>query len=111
VAGYLNNYDLRMNLFNLYIFIEIGGTGGGCFRYMYSRFLKEVAKVTKNTEFEAISEKMSRSGEMFSEIGQLFKNPEFDQDLGDRIRIASDKFKKVADLEEDVFTQLSTIIQ
>lgn len=30
--------DLRMNLFNLYIFIEIGGTGGGCFRYMYSRF-------------------------------------------------------------------------
>jgi len=23
--------ELRMNLFNLYIFIEIGGTGGGCF--------------------------------------------------------------------------------
>ncbi|MCP8311086.1 MAG: BtrH N-terminal domain-containing protein, partial [Candidatus Methylarchaceae archaeon HK01M] len=32
--------ELRMNLFNLFIYIEIGGTGGGCFRYMYSRFLK-----------------------------------------------------------------------
>jgi len=30
-------------LFNVYIFIEIGGTGGGSFRYMYSRFLKEAA--------------------------------------------------------------------
>ena len=38
------NKELRMNLFSLYIFIEIGGTGGGCFRYMYSRFLKEAAK-------------------------------------------------------------------
>ena len=31
--------ELRMQLFNLYLFIEIGGTGGGCFRYMYARFL------------------------------------------------------------------------
>jgi len=38
--------ELRMNLFSLYIFIEIGGTGGGCFRYMYSRFLKESEKIT-----------------------------------------------------------------
>lgn len=24
--------DLQLNLFNLYLFIETGGTGGGCFR-------------------------------------------------------------------------------
>jgi len=46
-----------MNLFNLYIFIEIGGTGGGCFRYMYSRFLKESAKVTKNNQLMELAEK------------------------------------------------------
>lgn len=29
-----DDFALRMHLFNLYIFIEIGGTGGGCFRSM-----------------------------------------------------------------------------
>lgn len=99
--------DLRMKLFSLYIFIEIGGTGGGCFRPMYSRFLKEVAQVTKNPDLEAISGKIARSGAMFSEIGQLFEDAEFDRDLDDRIKAASCAFKKIADLEEDVFRQLS----
>jgi hypothetical protein len=39
-----------MNLFSLYVFIEIGGTGGGCFRYMYARFLNEAAGVTGSSE-------------------------------------------------------------
>jgi len=32
-----NDRELRMNLFSVYIFIEISGTGGGSFRYIYSR--------------------------------------------------------------------------
>lgn len=39
-----SDQQLRMNLFTLYIFFEIGGTGGGCFRHMYSRFLREATK-------------------------------------------------------------------
>ena len=36
--------ELRAALFNGYIFINAaGGTGGGCFRYMLSRFLREAA--------------------------------------------------------------------
>jgi hypothetical protein len=42
----LDKKQLRMALFNLYIFSEIGGTGGGLFRFMYSRFLDEAAGVT-----------------------------------------------------------------
>jgi len=106
-----NEHDLRMNLFNFYIFIEIGGTGGGCFRAMYSRFLKEASRVTQNPELEAVSTKMARSGAMFSEIGMLFKNAELDPDICDRIRLASAAFKKIADLEEEVYLQLSGITQ
>ena len=42
----LDKKQLRMALFNLYIFSEIGGSGGGMFRFMYSRFLEEAAGVT-----------------------------------------------------------------
>jgi hypothetical protein len=49
------NKELRMNLFSLYIYIEIGGTGGGCFRYMYSRFLKEASKLLADKTLEEAS--------------------------------------------------------
>lgn len=99
-----------MNLFSLYIFIEIGGTGGGCFRYMYSRFLEESATITGNKELAKISEKMYESGKIFSEVGLLFKKAEKDPDLEEKIKIASEKFKKIADIEEDAFNCLSTSI-
>jgi hypothetical protein len=43
-----NDFALRMNLFNLYIFIEIGGTGGGAFRAMYARFLDEARRLQRS---------------------------------------------------------------
>jgi hypothetical protein len=104
------DYELRMNLFTLYIFIEIGGTGGGCFRYMYSRFLKEAAEITGNNLLDEASAKMYKSGEMFSEIGNLFKEAETINDLNDRIIKASTIFLSVAALEEEVFERLSNRI-
>ena len=101
-----NDYDLRMNLFSIYIFFEIGGTGGGCFRYMYSRFLKESAKVTSNDKLLNLSEKIQKSGEMFTEIGLLFKEAQRMKDINDRIKKASGIFNNIADLEEDVYTEL-----
>ncbi len=103
--------ELRMNLFSLYIFIEIGGTGGGCFRYMYSRFLEESAKITGNEELTKASEKIYESGKIFSEVGQSFKDAEKDPDIKEKIRRASEKFEKIADVEEEAFSCLSTSIQ
>lgn len=103
--------DLRMNLFSLYIFIEIGGTGGGCFRYMYSRFLEESAKITENKELTKVSEKIHDSGKIFSEVGLLFKDAEKDPDIKEKIGYASEKFKRIADIEEEAFNCLSTNIQ
>ena len=43
---------LRPALFNVYVYIEIGGTGGGLFRYLYSRFLNEAADLTNDPQLE-----------------------------------------------------------
>jgi hypothetical protein len=102
-----NDYDLRMNLFSIFIFFEIGGTGGGCFRYMYSRFLRETAKITRNEKLLDSSKKIYKAGEMYADIGLLFEEAEHLTDLDARIQKASDTFLSIADLEEEAFSELS----
>ena len=102
-----NDKELRMNLFTVYIFIEIGGTGGGCFRYMYSRFLKEAAAITSNNTLEKVATIIHDSGKLFTELGLLFKDAETVSDMEDRIRKAHDIFNSIADREEEAFRYLS----
>ena len=101
--------ELRMNLFTLYIFIEIGGTGGGCFRYMYSRFLKEAAKKVANKALDQASDRFNQSGKKLTEIALMFKDAEHIQDTGERIRNASQKFQEIADIEEDAYAELANL--
>lgn len=98
--------ELRMNLFSLYIFIEIGGTGGGCFRYMYSRFLKEAARIAGNKAFEEASSMFHQAGEKFTEIGLTFKNAEKTGNIDEKIHFASQRFLEIADIEEDAYNRL-----
>jgi len=105
-----NDHDLRMNLFSIYIFFEIGGTGGGCFRYMYSRFLKEAAEITRDDRLAGAAKKIQRAGEMYTEIGLLFKEAEKIDDVDERIAKASDTFLVIADLEEGALKELSNTV-
>ena len=102
-----NDKELRLNLFTIYIFIEIGGTGGGCFRYMYSRFLKEAAEITSNKALEEAASKIFESGKHFSELGQLFDDAETAANIEERIRAAKEKFITIADMEEEAFQNLT----
>lgn len=101
---------LRMTLFNLYIFIESGGTGGGCFRPMYARFLRESAGIIGNRSLMKIADEFERIGGKFSEIGQLFKNAAKLNDLRPRIQTASEGFREIADLEEKACRDLEKAI-
>ncbi|MHA1262947.1 MAG: BtrH N-terminal domain-containing protein [Candidatus Freyarchaeota archaeon] len=47
--------ELLMAMFNTYIYIEKGGTGGGLFRRMYSRFLLEASEILDLPDLEAAS--------------------------------------------------------
>lgn len=100
---------LRMNLFNLYIFIEIGGTGGGCFRYMYARFLNEAATLTESRELGEIAPLLNESGTLFSDIGRLFVDAETATDIDEKLRLASERFAAIADNELEAFTRLAEI--
>jgi hypothetical protein len=103
-----SDHDLRMNLFSLYIFIEIGGTGGGCFRYMYSRFLNEAAALTADKALLDTAQAIHQSGTLFSEAGLLFKDAETARDIDSRIENACELFKRIADTEEQAYTALSS---
>lgn len=99
--------QLRMCLFNLYIFIETGGTGGGCFRPMYSRFLKECAGLIGNPALLKTAGEFEHIGRKFTAIGNLFKNALKLHDFEHRIRTASEGFREVADLEESACRSLA----
>lgn len=101
-----NDTELRMNLFTLYVFIEIGGTGGGCFRYMYSRFLKEAMNITNNESLGRASEMFAESGKRFSEIGLMFKEAQTMDNIEKQIEVASHKFSEIAEIEEEAFSHL-----
>jgi hypothetical protein len=93
--------DLRMNLFNLYVFIEIGGTGGGCFRPMYARFLEEGAKIAGNPALVDAAEIFHQSGAKFTEIALLFKDAAKMKGIAEKVRSASRLFGEIAGLEEN----------
>lgn len=108
--GMFTDTDLRMNLFNLYIFIEIGGTGGGCFRFMYSRFLEEGAKITGNPALAKAATKFNQSGQKFSKIGLMFKDAQKMKGIEEKIEAASCLFREIADLEEEACRSLKECI-
>jgi hypothetical protein len=101
------DWDLRMNLFSLYIYIEIGGTGGGCFRYMYSRFLKEAGKVVGNMAFNDASAMFHQAGRKFTEVGMMFEDAEKADGIEEKIQVASQKFLELAEIQEEAYSHLS----
>jgi len=103
--------DLRMNLFTLYIFIEIGGTGGGCFRPMYSRFLKEAMAIAGNKALGEAAVMFDESGKLFSEIGLMFRDAREMDNIDAAIKIASEKFNEISGIEERAFTCLKDSVQ
>ena len=101
-----NDFALRMNLFNLYIFIEIGGTGGGAFRAMYARFLVEAASIAKKPVWAEAAEIFRDSARSFSLIGQSFKDAATATGIKEKIQAAADGFRAIADLEERAWSLL-----
>jgi hypothetical protein len=100
--------ELRANLFNLYIFIEIGGTGGGCFRYMYSRFLEEASSIAQLPRLREQAARIHASGELLTETALLFKDAATAEALSGRIAQASSILERVASIEEEAFSGLAS---
>ena len=95
-----NERELRMQLFNLYVFIEIGGTGGGCFRPMYARFLNEAAEIARNPALLDGANAFEKIGTAFTKIALLFKDAAKMKDVNARVATASEGFRELAGKEE-----------
>jgi hypothetical protein len=103
--------ELKFNLFSLYVFIEVAGTGSGSFRYMYARFIMEAAKILKMDALEKIAEKINQSGQLFTKTGLIFKDFKVDDSLQEKIKEASKKLLAISELEEQAFITLLKIIR
>ena len=70
----MDEEQLRFACFNVFIFIDAeGGSGGGIFRYMYSRFLREAAEITEDDRMIAVADEFQRIGDRWQEVAGIFK--------------------------------------
>jgi hypothetical protein len=70
----LDEKDLRATCINTAIMIDArGGTGGGLFRYMYARFLNEVAGLTGERQLVEIGKSMQAIGDQWQAAADLFE--------------------------------------
>ena len=101
---------LKLNLFLAYAFIEEAGTGGGLFRRIYSRFLKEACDVLHVKILRGASDLMVKSADIWTEVANiLFAASEAEQDkVKDILVKAQSKITECAVIEEQVFKLLAS---
>ena len=70
----MDEEELRFTLFNTFIFIDAtGGTGGGIFRTMFSRFLREAAQITGDARLNESADAFQHIGDRWQEVAEMFK--------------------------------------
>jgi len=95
---------------NAFIFIDAkGGTGGGIFRYMYGRFLKEAASIVGDDRLAGAGESMRMIGDEWQEIGDVFQRAHDARDPSVLLPEASERMLKIADREQGVWKEVSGI--
>ncbi len=102
---------LKATMFNSYIFIDAaGGTGGGLFRYMFSRFLREAAERINEPGLEVGADQFKNIGDRWQEVANLFKRGVEEENLKDLLLATSEKMLEIAALEENSWSAVSGLI-
>ena len=107
----MNEGELREACFTAFIFIDYtGGTGGGCFRYMYGRFLAEAAAITGNGRLATAGEELRAVGDRWQEAALLLKATSAAPDPRALLPDVSAILLDVADREQVVWDRLAELV-
>ena len=108
----MDEEQLRFACFNAFIFIDAtGGTGGGLFRYMFSRFLGEAGTVTNDARLLPIADEFQRIGDKWQITAEVFKRASKADTLGKTLSEISSMLLELAELEETVWSRLREIVR
>jgi hypothetical protein len=109
--GQMDEDELRLTLFNMFIFIDAtGGTGGGAFRYMFSRFLREAAVITGDARLNQSADSFQHIGDRWQEVAAIFERG---WEADDPVTVLSETtapLMEIAGLEEAAWMRLREIL-
>lgn len=98
--------DLRMSIFNIHISVTVGGTGGGLFRYMYSRFLSEASKKLANKELSKIAGLVYEAGDLWTNMSAPLEDAINVKNPASLLKGIPEQLTKIAEVEEQAFNKL-----
>ncbi len=102
--------ELRFALFNSYIFISpVGGTGGGAFRYMFSRFLREAAEIVGDARLEDGADEFEHIGDKWEALGEWFRQVSEATEPASLLGECVAQLDALAALEEEAWKRLREI--
>jgi hypothetical protein len=103
--------ELRFALFNAHIFVSpVGGTGGGCFRYMFSRFLGEASEITGDPRLEQSASEFQHIGDRWEDVGEWFRQTSEAPDPAAFLDQCVAPLRHLADMEELAWRSLRDIV-
>ena len=96
--------------FNGYLMIDaVGGTGGGMFRSMYSRFLDEAAGITGDPALAEIGAQFRLAGDRWQEVAAQFRTAHRATDPTGPLAEIPPLLHAIADIEEAAWADLLAV--
>jgi len=102
----LDPKQLKLTLFLTYIDMEEAGTGGGNFRRLYSRFLKEAGELISDKRLLEAGKKLNNSADAWSVIARSLLKASQVENADEIISKAHEKIIECANIEEKVFSSI-----